>query len=211
MVLQVNAAPTSVIQAFRRPIVMNMEPGRRRMPGSWRPDISTTTTRCRDIDPAATSTPRRHRPRGDIGLAATSAPRRHRPAATSARTRYPGRRPWGCARSDRRHRRRRGPRAAPLRPRRPGRSSAPVARCSFPTAGHVNRARQSIPGHPETPPSGSRHMTAVRARGLEPPPPLGDRDLNPARLPIPPRPQRPRRAGEQGVYGDVPTDAPSAH
>ncbi len=30
----------------------------------------------------------------------------------------------------------------------------------------------------------------VRARGLEPPPPSGDRDLNPARLPIPPRPQR---------------------
>ena len=37
--------------------------------------------------------------------------------------------------------------------------------------------------------------TGVRARGFEPPPPFGDRDLNPARLPIPPRPQRARRAG----------------
>ena len=51
----------------------------------------------------------------------------------------------------------------------------------------------------------------VRARGLEPPPPFGDRDLNPARLPIPPRPQRSRSAGDQGVYGSVPTDAPSGN
>ena len=38
--------------------------------------------------------------------------------------------------------------------------------------------------------SGGQEWCLVRARGLEPPPPCGDRDLNPARLPIPPRPQR---------------------
>jgi hypothetical protein len=36
-------------------------------------------------------------------------------------------------------------------------------------------------------------------------------DLNPARLPIPPRPQRSREAGDQGVYGRVPTSAPTCH
>ena len=66
--------------------------------------------------------------------------------------------------------------------------------------------------HPEQCPAGparaARMSRLVRARGLEPPPPCGDRDLNPARLPVPPRPQRPRRAGEQGVYGGVPTGPP---
>ncbi len=61
-------------------------------------------------------------------------------------------------------------------------------------------------GRPGTSPGPS----SVRARGLEPPPPFGDRDLNPTRLPIPPRPQRTRHAGEQGVYGGVPPGTPSA-
>ncbi len=32
-------------------------------------------------------------------------------------------------------------------------------------------------------------LQTVRARGVEPPPSCEDRNLNPARLPIPPRPQ----------------------
>jgi hypothetical protein len=201
MVLQVDAAPTSVIQAFRRPILVNMEPGRRRMPGSSRPDISTTTARCRGVGIAAASVSRRHRPRGDIG-----------PAATSARTPPPRPTFMGGARGAT-HDTEDGAGCAPrgcvptTGPVVPSGSEVFVPDRGPTSPGPDNRCRDI----PKTPPSGSRHMTAVRARGLEPPPPLGDRDLNPARLPIPPRPQRPRRAGEQGVYGGVPTDAPSAH
>ena len=50
-------------------------------------------------------------------------------------------------------------------------------------------------GHAMKLPGARSRGTGVRARGFEPPPPFGDRDLNPARLPIPPRPQRARRAG----------------
>ena len=85
-------------------------------------------------------------------------------------------------------------------------------------AGHVPPDRGLLPvGLPGRVPGltarAGRRMPGrrVRARGLEPPPPRGDRDLNPARLPIPPRPQRSRSAGEQGVYGGVPTGARSGH
>ena len=50
-------------------------------------------------------------------------------------------------------------------------------------------------GHAEEATRRAAGGLAVRARGFEPPPPFGDRDLNPARLPIPPRPQRPRQCG----------------
>ena len=68
--------------------------------------------------------------------------------------------------------------------RLPGRGRPPELVGRGDEVGHAMK----LPGVPS-------RRTGVRARGFEPPPPFGDRDLNPARLPIPPRPQRARRAG----------------
>ena len=102
--------------------------------------------------------------------------------------------------------------AGPLRRRRGGHGPGAVQpdRGLLPAGLRVPGARGlsepgahsgSVPGRPtsrrQCPASGAGERTRTST-------PSGDRDLNPARLPIPPRPQRPRSAGEQGVYGHVP-------
>ena len=110
-------------------------------------------------------------------------PRRRR----SSGARRPGRgavprrrRTWGPRRPS-------SPRRGPRRPRRRPR------RRPMPSPGTCP-ARQPGGAREGSYPARCRGL-AVRARGFEPPPPFGDRDLNPARLPIPPRPQRPRQCG----------------
>ncbi len=63
----------------------------------------------------------------------------------------------------------------------------PLPSPSLSRAGAWSHAR--VGAGPRSSGRGQRPDKQVRARGFEPPPPFGDRDLNPARLPIPPRPQ----------------------
>ena len=58
-------------------------------------------------------------------------------------------------------------------------------------ADRASLSRSSVPSGP---------AATVRARGLEPPRAEAHRDLNPARLPVPPRPRSPRIERERAAY-----------